>query len=182
MGAFGVLLLRMTQKRFSATQYALFSSLFALPRLIAGPVTGFIVHAVGWTSFFVFTMLAGIPGLVLLARFSPWGVREPTFTVEPPRYREPLSTGALTLRAVAGGLVALLLALLCAATLGALESMRAGGGGFDLAGGLWALLRPATVGSALTLAGCVVFAAVVGLATAAVVAARHGGGIDLVGE
>ena len=36
-GAFSVLLLRMTQKRFSATQYALFSSLFALPRLLAGP-------------------------------------------------------------------------------------------------------------------------------------------------
>jgi len=52
MGAFGVLLLRMTQKRFSVTQYALFSSLFGLPRLIAGPITGFTVHAVGWTSFF----------------------------------------------------------------------------------------------------------------------------------
>ena len=39
-GAFSVLLLRMTQKRFSATQYALFSSLFALPRLLAGPITG----------------------------------------------------------------------------------------------------------------------------------------------
>ena len=36
-GAFSVLLLRMTQKRFSATQYALFSSLFALPRIVAGP-------------------------------------------------------------------------------------------------------------------------------------------------
>ena len=35
-GAFGVLLLRLTEKRFSATQYALFSSLFALPRVIAG--------------------------------------------------------------------------------------------------------------------------------------------------
>ena len=34
--AFSVLLLRMTQKQFSATQYALFSSLFALPRLLAG--------------------------------------------------------------------------------------------------------------------------------------------------
>ena len=40
MGAFGVLLLRLTEKRFSATQYALFSSLFALPRVVAGPITG----------------------------------------------------------------------------------------------------------------------------------------------
>jgi len=178
MGAFGVLLLRMTQKRFSATQYALFSSLFALPRLIAGPVTGFVVHAVGWTSFFVFTMLAGIPGLILLARFSPWGVREPVFTVEPPRHREPLTAAALTLRAVLGGGVALVLALLGAATLGALESMRSGATGFDLGVRLVALLLPTTIGAALTLAGCVVVALVIGLATAAVVAARHGEGID----
>jgi PAT family beta-lactamase induction signal transducer AmpG len=76
-GAFGVLLIRLTQKRFSATQYALFSSLFALPRVIAGPLTGFIVAAIGWPSFFLSTMVLGIPGLVMLARFVPPGVREP---------------------------------------------------------------------------------------------------------
>ena len=47
-GAFSVLLLRLTEKRFSATQYALFSSLFGLPRLFAGPICGFLVAAVGW--------------------------------------------------------------------------------------------------------------------------------------
>jgi PAT family beta-lactamase induction signal transducer AmpG len=77
MGAFGVLLFRLTEKRFSATQYALFSSLFALPRVVAGPITGFTVNAVGWPSFFLLTMAAGIPGLVMLARFVPIGVREP---------------------------------------------------------------------------------------------------------
>jgi PAT family beta-lactamase induction signal transducer AmpG len=77
MGAFGVLLLRLTEKRFSATQYALLSSLFALPRVVAGPVTGLTVDAVGWPSFFLLTMLLGIPGLLMLARFVPLGVREP---------------------------------------------------------------------------------------------------------
>ena len=67
----------MTSKRFSATQYALFSSLFALPRVIAGPLTGFLVAAVGWPAFFLSTMVIGIPGLVMLARFAPPGVREP---------------------------------------------------------------------------------------------------------
>ena len=81
MGAFGVLLLRLTEKRFSATQYALFSSLMALPRVIAGPVTGFTVNAVGWPAFFVMTMVLGIPGLVMLARFVPPGVREPDLDV-----------------------------------------------------------------------------------------------------
>jgi PAT family beta-lactamase induction signal transducer AmpG len=79
MGAFGVLLLRLTEKRFSATQYALFSSLFALPRVIAGPITGFTVSAVGWPAFFLITMVLGIPGLLMLARFVPPGVREPQF-------------------------------------------------------------------------------------------------------
>ena len=77
MGAFGVLLFRLTEKRFSATQYALFSSLFAVPRVLAGPITGFTVDALGWPSFFLLTMALGIPGLVMLARFVPIGVREP---------------------------------------------------------------------------------------------------------
>jgi PAT family beta-lactamase induction signal transducer AmpG len=82
MGAFGVLLMRLTEKRFSATQYALLSSLFALPRVIAGPITGFAVNAIGWPAFFFLTMLLGIPGLVMLARFVPLGVREPAIATE----------------------------------------------------------------------------------------------------
>ena len=77
MGAFGVLLFRLTEKRFSATQYALFSSLFAVPRVVAGPLTGFTVSAFGWPAFFLLTMVLGVPGLVMLARFVPIGVREP---------------------------------------------------------------------------------------------------------
>ena len=77
MGAFGVLLLRLTEKRFSATQYALFSSLFALPRVVAGPMTGFTVAAIGWPAFFLLTMVLGVPGLMMLARFVPLRVREP---------------------------------------------------------------------------------------------------------
>jgi PAT family beta-lactamase induction signal transducer AmpG len=48
-GAFSVLLLRLTERRFSATQYALFSSLFALPRILAGPIAG-AVNAMGWSA------------------------------------------------------------------------------------------------------------------------------------
>jgi PAT family beta-lactamase induction signal transducer AmpG len=77
MGAFGVLLFRLTDKRFSATQYALFSSLFAVPRVVAGPITGFTVSALGWPSFFLLTMVLGVPGLLMLARFVPIGSREP---------------------------------------------------------------------------------------------------------
>src|SRR4029453_2628525 len=81
-GAFTVLLLRLTEKRFSATQYALFSSLFALPRVVAGPITGFAVAAIGWPSFFLTTLVIGIPGLVMLHRFAPFGVRDTQFEHE----------------------------------------------------------------------------------------------------
>jgi PAT family beta-lactamase induction signal transducer AmpG len=81
-GAFSVLLLRLTQKRFSATQYALLSSLFALPRTLAGPLAGLLVAHLGWTSFFVLTVFAGIPGLLMLSRFVPWRVRDPHFDTE----------------------------------------------------------------------------------------------------
>ncbi len=77
-GAFSVLLLRLTEKRFSATQYALLSSLFALPRVVAGPAAGFAVNAVGWSTFFAATIVLGIPGLLMLGKFVPLGVREPT--------------------------------------------------------------------------------------------------------
>lgn len=104
-GAFSVLLLRMTQKRFSVTQYALFSSLFALARVFAGPVTGFLVYALGWSTFFWITIVAGIPGLLMLARFSPLGTREPEFTVEEIQKDSPLTHRQLFVRGLAGALI-----------------------------------------------------------------------------
>src|SRR5688500_9749050 len=68
---------RRTDQLFSETQYAPFSILVALPRLFAGPITGFTVNALGWPSFFLLTMVLAFPGLVMLARFVPIGVREP---------------------------------------------------------------------------------------------------------
>jgi PAT family beta-lactamase induction signal transducer AmpG len=173
MGAFGVLLLRMTQRRFSATQYALFSSMFGLPRLVAGPVAGFMVHAMGWTPFFWFTMVMGIPGLLMLARFVPLGTREPTFAVEPSRPGEPLSSAALTLRGLGGGLVGALIALSIMAAVSGLDGL-GDGRAFDLLGPARSILVPTSIVAAVELLGCLVFGAVCGLLTAAVAAARHG--------
>ena len=72
-GAFGVLLLRLTDKRFSATQYALFSSLVGLARTFVGPPAGIMADAMGWAPFFLVSMAFGLPGLVVLKRFVPWG-------------------------------------------------------------------------------------------------------------
>ncbi|MHB8418282.1 MAG: AmpG family muropeptide MFS transporter [Myxococcales bacterium] len=76
-GALDVLLLRLTSRSFSATQYALFSSLFALGRVLVGPLAGYSVAAFGWTHFFFLTIAASVPGLILLQRFAPLGEAEP---------------------------------------------------------------------------------------------------------
>jgi len=83
-GAFSVLLLRLTQKRFSATQYALLSSLMALTRALTGPLAGVLAAALGWRDFFILTVPTGLPALLLLRRFVPWGVRDPQFSAERP--------------------------------------------------------------------------------------------------
>ena len=171
-GAFSVLLLRMTHKRFSATQYALFSSLFSLPRVVAGPIAGFTVDAVGWEPFFWGTIAAGIPGLILLQRFSPWGVREPEFIVEEPSSGEPLSTRALATWGVLGGALGLLVLSLSTALLAAMKAAR-GEGVFDLSAAWLALLQPTGIGDWLTLLSLGIIAVIVGLSTAAVLAARH---------
>ncbi|HSK08457.1 MAG TPA: MFS transporter [Vicinamibacterales bacterium] len=174
-GAFGVLLLRMTQKRFSATQYALFSSLFALPRLLAGPIAGFSVDAMGWPAFFLATLVMGVPGLVMLARFVPFGAREPEFVVAEIELRAPLTPGALALRGVVGALLSGFIALVIVALLAAIKTMRATkGAGFDFQAALWQVAQPASIPDWVQLAGIVVFAVMGGLFVAAASAARRG--------
>ncbi len=179
-GAFSVLLLRMTQKRFSATQYALFSSLFGLPRILSGPIAGFAAYSVGWSTFFWSTLPLGIPGMIMLARFVPWNAREVEFRIEPPRIREPLTGGQLAIRGLAGGVVGFAFSALIVALLDALKAMKDNPGtAFDLWTPLISLVRPADSGAWITLVGLLIFAAVCGLFTAAVVAARHGAGQGL---
>jgi PAT family beta-lactamase induction signal transducer AmpG len=64
--AFVSLLMAMCNHRYTATQYALLSSLAAFGRIIIAPTSGFIVESIGWASFFFITFLTALPGLVLL--------------------------------------------------------------------------------------------------------------------
>jgi PAT family beta-lactamase induction signal transducer AmpG len=57
---------------FTATQFALFSSLTALPRTFAGATTGFIIEAIGYTQFFLLCTLLAIPGMLMLFWVAPW--------------------------------------------------------------------------------------------------------------
>ena len=172
-GAFSVLLLRLTQKRFSATQYALLSSLFSLPRILAGPVAGIIADKLGWRDFFILTVFTGIPGLMMLHRFVPWGMREPVFNVEAPRTGAPVTKGALVARAVAAGVAAMVGGFLLTALLGALRSLRAKKG-FDFLGQLGAVLSPSGLSEWTTFVGIVLLGVTAALTTAALLAARRG--------
>jgi MFS transporter, PAT family, beta-lactamase induction signal transducer AmpG len=172
-GAFGVLLLRLTQKRFSATQYALLSSLFTLPRVLAGPVAGVMADAIGWRDFFIFTIVTGIPGMVMLGRFVPWGVRDPVFQVAAPRSGRRLSRRSVVVRAALGGTVAWGAGLVVVAVLGGLAGVR-GGRSFDLLRAVAAVLRPGTLGEWTTAVGLLILGLGGGLATAAVLSARQG--------
>jgi PAT family beta-lactamase induction signal transducer AmpG len=69
--AFVAFLMSLTDRRFSAAQYALLSALAAVGRVYVGPVSGLMVAAFGWPSFFVFSVAAALPGLALLAWLKP---------------------------------------------------------------------------------------------------------------
>jgi MFS transporter, PAT family, beta-lactamase induction signal transducer AmpG len=56
----------LTDKRFTATQYALLSSLMGVPRVLAAAPTGWLAASMGWAGFFAFCTAIAIPGLVLL--------------------------------------------------------------------------------------------------------------------
>ena len=73
--AFVAFLMALTDRRFSAAQYALLSALSAVGRVYVGPASGVMVEAFGWPTFFVFTVGAALPGLVLLRWLKPQVMR-----------------------------------------------------------------------------------------------------------
>ena len=64
--AFVALLMALCDRRFSATQYALLSALSAIGRVYVGPASGYMVAAMGWSQFFLVSVVLAGPGLVLL--------------------------------------------------------------------------------------------------------------------
>jgi len=73
-----------TNIRWTATQFALLTSLTAVPRTLANASTGFIVEAVGYYQFFLICTVVAIPGLLLLFWVAPWnGGQEANKTPQP---------------------------------------------------------------------------------------------------
>ena len=70
------LITRLCDKRYSATQYALLSSVFGLGRWISGPVSGYLAERLGYELFFIAATVCALPGLVLLQALAPMQQRE----------------------------------------------------------------------------------------------------------
>jgi PAT family beta-lactamase induction signal transducer AmpG len=61
-----------TDVRYTATQYALLSSLAGIPRVILAAPTGWIAGHLGWVGYFVACSALSVPGLMLLTVVAPW--------------------------------------------------------------------------------------------------------------
>jgi len=70
--AFVAFIARSTHPAYTATQFALFTSLMAVPRTFANAATGWLVESMGWTEFFLLCALLAIPGMLLLLKVAPW--------------------------------------------------------------------------------------------------------------
>jgi PAT family beta-lactamase induction signal transducer AmpG len=174
-GAFGVMLLRMTQKQFSATQYALFSSIFAVGRIVTGPIAGFTADAVGWTPFYLLATAASVPGLILLQRFAPLGGREPELEALDRAPARPVTRARLLAVSLAVAIAGFAASLAVSALLTALKAFRLHPAeGVDFAGALGRTLAPAAPSEWARLAGLAVIGLVLGALAAAFLLARHG--------
>jgi PAT family beta-lactamase induction signal transducer AmpG len=69
--AFVALLMALCNQKFTATQYALLSAFAAVGRVWVGPMAGVLATSIGWPSFFVFSTLSALPGLLMLVKLKP---------------------------------------------------------------------------------------------------------------
>lgn len=65
-------IMSMCNRRYSATQFALLSSLVAASRDILVAPGGHLADTYGWPSFFLITVVAGLPCILLLPFVAPW--------------------------------------------------------------------------------------------------------------
>ncbi|NWG32267.1 MAG: AmpG family muropeptide MFS transporter [Rhodocyclaceae bacterium] len=70
--AFVAFIARATHPAYTATQFALFTSLAAVPRTFINATTGWLVETLGWTPFFLLCALLALPGMALLVKVAPW--------------------------------------------------------------------------------------------------------------
>ena len=75
--AFVAFIARSTHPAYTATQFALFTSLAAVPRTFINASAGWLVEQLGWFDFFLLCTVLAFPGMILLSRVAPWTPRNP---------------------------------------------------------------------------------------------------------
>jgi PAT family beta-lactamase induction signal transducer AmpG len=70
--AFIAYIAQSTNPKYTATQFALFTSLASVPRTLTNASTGYLVEFFGWYHFFIICFFLAIPGMLLLLKIAPW--------------------------------------------------------------------------------------------------------------
>ena len=70
--AFVAFIARATHPAYTATQFALFTCLAAVPRTVINASAGWLVENLGWLNFFLLCVVLAVPGMLLLFRVAPW--------------------------------------------------------------------------------------------------------------
>ena len=76
--AFTAFIARATNPVFTATQFALFTSLAAVPRTFINASAGALVQSLGWVGFFFLCFVLAAPGMLLLLKVAPWNETLPS--------------------------------------------------------------------------------------------------------
>ena len=74
--AFVAFIAKTTNPLYTATQFALFTSIASIPRTLINATTGIMVNYLGWTTFFGLCTILAIPGMLLLLKVAPWNTKE----------------------------------------------------------------------------------------------------------
>jgi MFS transporter, PAT family, beta-lactamase induction signal transducer AmpG len=72
LAAFTAYIASTTDPRYTATQFALFTSLASVPRTLASAASGYVVAQFGWFHYFIACTILAVPGMLLLFRIAPW--------------------------------------------------------------------------------------------------------------
>ena len=71
--AYAAFMMKLTNKKFTGTQYALLTSFMGLPRTFFGASTGYLAKTFGWEGFFLLCTLMALPALWMVSkRYSKW--------------------------------------------------------------------------------------------------------------
>ena len=80
--AFVAFIARTTHPAYTATQFALFTSLAAVPRTFINASAGWLVEQLGWVDFFWLCFVLAVPGMLLLIKVAPWNEHPEKTTVQ----------------------------------------------------------------------------------------------------